>query len=149
MLKKLLFSYKPDQAMVVRGTGLGMLAALYLFGCWGLYHTAFNWFGGNLGKPLASWLIIPLVDQEINGALVATVVVFSGLVLVTARILDKPKTADLLIDTETELQKVTWPSWPETVNASMVVIFTTVFMAVLLFIFDWILRLLTALILFG
>ena len=39
MLKKLLFSYKPEQGMAVRGTGMALLAALYLFGCNGFYYT--------------------------------------------------------------------------------------------------------------
>jgi preprotein translocase subunit SecE len=143
MLKKLLFPHKTDQAMMVRGTGLGLIAALLFFGCYGLYFTIQGWWDA-----LQTTLIaIPLVNIEINGALILAIVVFVGSVLLSAYILGRPKTADLLIDTESELLKVTWPSWPETVNASMVVIFTTVLMAVLLFVYDLVLGFLTKLVL--
>ncbi len=139
MLKKLLFSYKSEQGMAVRGTGLALLAAFYLFGCVGLYYTAKGAFGGALAKPIAG-LSLPLVDQPLNGAFLAAVATFLALVFVTAGIMNKAKNADLMIETESELQKVTWPSWNETVNASIVVIFTTILMALLLFIFDFVLR---------
>ncbi len=143
MLKKLLFTHKTDQAMMVRGTGLGLIAALLFFGCYGLYFTVQGWWDF-----LQTTLIeIPLVNIEITGALILAILVFVGSVLLSAYFLGRPKTADLLIDTESELLKVTWPSWPETVNASMVVIFTTVLMAALLFVYDLVLGFLTKLVL--
>jgi preprotein translocase SecE subunit len=145
MLKKLLFKHKTDQGMVVRGTGLAMIAALLLFGCDGLYYWALNQ-GDFFHQPIGG-LVIPLIDLDINGALVLALVVFVSGVLVVSHFMGRPKTADLLIETETELQKVTWPSWTETVNASIVVIFTTLLMAVMLFVFDFILRKATGLLL--
>jgi len=145
MWQKLFFKHKPGQGMVVRGSGLAILAALYLFGCYGLYFTLRSW-GEFFQKPLGG-LEIPLVRQPLNPGFLITIGLFAGLVIMTARILDRPKTADLLIDTEAEINKVTWPSWPETVNASVVVIFTTVLMAILLFVFDFVLRLATGLVL--
>ena len=145
MLKRLLFKYKPEQGMVVRGTGLALIAALLAFGCWGLYFTVSAW-GQWFRVPLGG-LVVPLLDVNVNVALLITLVALIGGVLITANILGRPKTADLLIETETELQKVTWPSWPETANASIIVIFTTILMAALLFLFDLILRWLTALVL--
>ncbi|MHC4894808.1 MAG: preprotein translocase subunit SecE [Planctomycetota bacterium] len=38
------------------------------------------------------------------------------------RYLNKTETVDALIDTEAELKKVTWPTFNETVNASLVVV---------------------------
>jgi preprotein translocase subunit SecE len=145
MLKKLLFKYKPEQGMVVRGTGLATVAALLAFGCWGLYFTVTAW-GDAFSNPLGG-LYVPLVDMKVNLALLIALGAFLGGTLITAHIIGRPKTADLLIETETELQKVTWPSWPETANASIIVIFTTIFMALLLFMFDLILRWLTGLVL--
>ena len=145
MLKKLLFKYKTDQGMAVRGGGLAMIAALLLFGCDGLYYWSLN--QGEFFEQAIGGLVIPLVDLKINGALILALVVFITGVLVVSHFMGRPKTADLLIETETELQKVTWPSWTETVNASIVVIFTTVLMAALLFFFDFLLRKATGLIL--
>ena len=101
-----------------------------------------------MSNPIGGFTI-PLVDQPLSGAFLATVAVFLGLVFISARIFNKPKNADLMIETESELQKVTWPSWNETVNASMVVIFTTLLMAVLLFVFDLVLRRVVDFVLFG
>lgn len=148
MLKKLLFSHKPEQGMAVRGTGLALLAALYLFGCVGFYYTAKHWWGDALAKPIAG-LSLPLVDQPLNGAFLGATALFLSLVFVTAGIMNKAKNADLMIETESELQKVTWPSWNETVNASIVVIFTTILMALLLFIFDFVLRRIVDFVLFA
>jgi len=145
MLRKLLFKHKTDQGMVVRGTGMALIAALLLFGCDGLYYWALNQ-GDFFLNPIGGF-VVPLIDLEINGALILALMVFIGGVLVVSHFMGRPKTADLLIETETELQKVTWPSWTETVNASIVVIFTTVLMAVLLFFFDFVLRKATGLIL--
>lgn len=145
MLKKLLFKHKTDQGMVVRGTGLALVAALLLFGCDGLYYWALNQ-GDFFVNPIAG-LVVPLIDLDINGALIVAMVIFVAGVLTVSHFMGRPKTADLLIETETELQKVTWPSWNETVNASIVVIFTTLLMAVLLFLFDFVLRNATGLIL--
>lgn len=142
MLKSLFFKHKPEQGLVVRGTGLAMISALLLFGCYGLYYFVYS-KGDFYKDPIGGWLTIPLVDLDVNPALVVALVVFSACVYLTAYLLGRPKTADLLIETETELAKVTWPSWAETVNASVVVIFTTVFMAGLLFMFDVVLRKLT------
>ncbi|MBN2491167.1 MAG: preprotein translocase subunit SecE [Planctomycetes bacterium] len=145
LLKKLLFKHKSEQGLVVRGTGLAAIAALLAFGCWGLYFTVAS-LGPVFREPLAG-LMLPLVDVKVNLALLIAVTVLVGGVLLTAHILGRPKAADLLIETESELQKVTWPSWPETANASIVVIFTTILLALLLFLFDFILRWLTGLVL--
>ncbi|MFM7281649.1 MAG: preprotein translocase subunit SecE, partial [Planctomycetia bacterium] len=41
---------------------------------------------------------------------------------------NSPKVADLLIDTESELGKVTWPTRPDAVNSSLVVMGVVVFL---------------------
>jgi preprotein translocase SecE subunit len=48
------------------------------------------------------------------------------------RWLDKPKNADLLIDTESEMRKVTWPTFKDVVSSSLVVIFCVLFLLVFL-----------------
>jgi len=49
----------------------------------------------------------------------------------------KPKIADLLIETESEMRKVTWPSMPEAVNSSIVVIVCVAFLMAFLAGADW------------
>jgi preprotein translocase subunit SecE len=52
------------------------------------------------------------------------------------RLVNWPKFADFLIAVEAELNKVSWPTRSELVKASMVVIFTIFFLAILLFCYD-------------
>ena len=44
------------------------------------------------------------------------------------RTLEKPKNADLLIETESELRKVTWPTIDETIDGSIVVMAVVLFL---------------------
>lgn len=52
------------------------------------------------------------------------------------RLVNWPKFADFLISVEAELNKVSWPTQKELVRASMVVIFTILFMSAILFAYD-------------
>jgi preprotein translocase subunit SecE len=52
------------------------------------------------------------------------------------RLVNWPRFADFLISVEAELNKVSWPTKKELIRASMVVIFTILFMSALLFFYD-------------
>ncbi len=58
------------------------------------------------------------------------------------RLVNWPRFADFLISVEAELNKVSWPTQRELIRASMVVIFTILFMSIILFLYDAIWRLL-------
>ena len=60
-----------------------------------------------------------------------------------------PKVADLLIETEAELRKVTWPTMSEAINSSIVVIACVVFLMAFLAGADWLLGRWTSFILTG
>ncbi len=62
------------------------------------------------------------------------------------RLVNWPKFADFLISVEAELNKVSWPTQKELVRASIVVIFTILFMSALLFAYDTLWRFLFGLI---
>ena len=60
---------------------------------------------------------------------VSTVISFAvlaGSAWIIYRMLNRPKAADLLIDTEAEMRKVTWPSMPETWTGTLAVMLTVV-----------------------
>lgn len=61
---------------------------------------------------------------------------------VAYRLVNWPKFADFLISVEAELNKVSWPTQRELVKASLVVIFTILFLSAVLFLYDAIWRLL-------
>lgn len=52
------------------------------------------------------------------------------------RLVNWPKFADFLISVEAELNKVSWPTQKELVRASLVVIFTILFLSAILFLYD-------------
>ncbi len=52
------------------------------------------------------------------------------------RLVNWPKFADFLISVEAELNKVSWPTRKELIRASLVVIFTILFMSAILFAYD-------------
>jgi preprotein translocase subunit SecE len=52
------------------------------------------------------------------------------------RLVNWPRFADFLISVEAEMTKVSWPTKTELYRASMVVIFTMAFLAILLFCYD-------------
>jgi preprotein translocase SecE subunit len=54
--------------------------------------------------------------------------VFGTVVWLLYRWQNSPKVADLLIDTESELGKVTWPTMTDAVNSSIVVMGVVVFL---------------------
>ena len=62
------------------------------------------------------------------------------------RVVNVPVFADFLIAVEAEMNKVSWPTWPERIRASGVVLVVMFFLAALLFVFDvfwgWLFRVL-------
>ena len=51
--------------------------------------------------------------------------------------LNRPRLVDLLIETEAEMKKVSWPSRQEAWNSSVIVVITVVVMMGLLFFYDY------------
>ena len=73
-------------------------------------------------NPAIGGIRIPIVSVDLNGAFIVTALLFLTGVVIIRRWQQKPKVADLLIDTESELRKVTWPTMDEVTNSSLVVI---------------------------
>ncbi|MBI3467973.1 MAG: preprotein translocase subunit SecE [Planctomycetes bacterium] len=52
------------------------------------------------------------------------------------RLINQARFADFLIATEAEMNKVSWPSWPELRRTTAVVLITMLILAVVLFCYD-------------
>ena len=113
-------SYKPDQGRMVRMAVFWATAALTLFGCTSL-HTVLSSSFESLASPIAG-IRIPIVGIDVTGAFLITTGLLVVLVFIANKYLERPKSADLLIDTEAELKKVSWPTFEEVINSSVVVI---------------------------
>ncbi|MBI4881725.1 MAG: preprotein translocase subunit SecE [Planctomycetes bacterium] len=122
-----IISYKPEQGRYTRGTAFGLLVALAYYGAVTLYHfLSWNWASSSLGYT------IPVVQVPVSPGFLIASAVFLGAAVCLRYAINHVKLAELLIDTEGELRRVTWPSWPETWNSSLVVIATVVAMLLLL-----------------
>jgi preprotein translocase subunit SecE len=116
--------YKRNQGRMVRQITCLSIWAACLLGAWRFYETFMldaN-FGDGWQGAAAKWSIPSLIF-------------FVG-VWVGYRLVNWPRFADFLISVEAEMNKVSWPAWPELYRASLVVIFTIALLALLLFGYD-------------
>jgi len=111
--------YKEDQGRLSRMAAFWSVVLLLLFGCNFLYDILVGM--DSMGSAIGG-IRIPVVSVDLNGAFIVSAVLFLVGVLVIRHWQQKPNVADLLIDTESELRKVTWPTMDEVTNSSIVVI---------------------------
>jgi preprotein translocase subunit SecE len=110
--------YKRSQGKIARQiTGFG-LALLVAIGAWRLS----DYLRLSLGYELAS-VAVPVAIVVIG-------------VWVVYRLVNTPNFADFLIAVEAEMNKVSWPSRGELFRSSVVVIFSILFLATILFAYD-------------
>ena len=120
------------------------LAILLVYGCMSL-HTQ---LGVSFGSAVTDSVLgdvkkIPLLGVVPNISLLVSLgVLLSGLWFLN-RWLNKPNNADLLIETEHELRKVTWPTLDETINGSVLVIGCVLFLMAFMAGADYILAILS------
>ena len=138
--------YKADQGTYARTTALWLLGALWVFGCYQLYYFLLG-FRGDPGADepggLAARLLednLPVLSVPATPALFIAIAIGVVGLVVLMRTLDKPKVADLLIDSETEMRKCTWPSWNETFTSSIVILVVMLVFTFLLAGMDWVLN---------
>ena len=115
-------SYRKDQGRYARMFAFWAIVLLVAYGC---LH------GGGLSDQVDRWMgdaNSTLVDPfPILGTLKTSSLIALGVLAVAAlvvyRILNKPRIADTLIETEAELHKVTWPTWKEVwITTAMVLV---------------------------
>jgi preprotein translocase subunit SecE len=126
--------YKPEEATRIRGLIAILLGALVVFGVYSLHEflaTGF-WQEDLLGQgPGAEF---PLSPRVIVCTLLTAASAFGIYVLN-----NHPRVVDFFIDTEKEMQNVSWPPRHEVISSSLIVIVTVVVMAVYLGLVDYIL----------
>ena len=143
-------AYKSDQGRLTRLAAFWSTAALAYYGCVSLRQTLSTTFHGVLATPLfPSMKQIPVLGLNLNTALLITAAALGASWYFLYRWQQTPKIADLLIETETELRKVTWPTVSEAVNSSLIVIACVLFLMAFLAGADFLLGRWTTLILTG
>ncbi len=127
-------AYKKDQGRYARMSAFWALFALVGYGCFsGLVFQIRRWGGDSVTESYVDNL--PLLGN-LDLAMILTLgfLAVCGFILYT--LLNKPKAADLLIETEAELKKVTWPSAGDTWKGTIAVIITVGVMLAYLFVAD-------------
>jgi len=121
--------YKRSQGRISRQITFAALALAAGVACWRLAATLerFGW--------VASWARGVSMRTDVLASSVA-LIVFAALAWICYRVVNIHRFADFLIAVEAEMNKVSWPSKPELVRSSMVVLFTIFMLAAVLFVFD-------------
>jgi preprotein translocase SecE subunit len=136
--------YKPEQGNFARTTTLLLLGSLLVFGCHSLYYWLLSFRGtdaspGFMVRDLSGGPV-PVLGIPLTPALAtASLVGLAGL-YVLYRLINRPKVADMLIESETEMRKCTWPSPRETVTSSVVILVVMLFFTAVLAGMDFILN---------
>ena len=121
-------AYKKDQGRMIRMAAFWSLAVLALYGCLSL-RAELTTMSDALGKSLVPGMRkVPILGIVPSGAMLIALTLFGTVIYFLNRWLNKPRQADLLIDTEQELKKVTWPTLDETINGSFIVIVFVIFL---------------------
>jgi preprotein translocase SecE subunit len=150
-------AYKQDQGRLVR------LAAFWILVGWSVYAATaldsvltdkFEFFARDLivgtdASGRADPWELPVLGWRVNWALAAGLVVLAAGVWTAWTVNHTPRYADLLIETESELKKVTWPSGKDVVDTSLVVILLVLVLMGYLAGSDWFLARVMKALIFG
>ena len=123
----MLYSYKPEEGRNARQTAFWLSIGMLFFGCYSLTG-ALSGFESLRGPLVEGFENLPLLGVRLSGAFAASSLLFLFGAFLLVRYLGKEATANHLIEVEQEMNKVTWPTFEDATNSSIVVIFTVVLM---------------------
>ena len=135
--------YKRNQGRITRQVTFAVLALTVATGVWRLAQLLPVWFAG-AGEGLMPSAGMASGDLGVLRFLVPGLLLVAG-VWLAFRVVNTPRFADFLISVETEMTKVSWPTFDEVVRSSAVIIFLIFALAAILAAYDlfwwWFLRL--------
>lgn len=119
----MLYAHKPDEGRHARQTSFWLGIGMIFFGCYSLSVELSSW--QSLRTPMFDGFPeLPLLAIPLTGAFALAAAIFAAAAYTYVRFLAKARVADRLIEVEGEMRKVTWPSFEEASNSSIVVIIT-------------------------
>ena len=134
--KRMLDFYRPEDGHRPRGVIGVALAVLLLYGC----HAFYEWLPSEtFHKPLSGIGTLLGDEFQITGAVVLAGLLAVGVLVGIYKLLNWPRFVDFLIDTESELKKVSWASKRQVVSESIVVVVTLLIVGVYVFMVDTVL----------
>ena len=123
----MLYSYKPDEGRNARQTAFWLSIGMLFFGCYSLTG-ALSGFESLRSSLIEGFEYLPLLGVRFSGAFAVSSLVFLLGAFLLMRYLGIESTANHLIEVEQEMNKVTWPTFEDATNSSIVVVFTVVLM---------------------
>lgn len=125
--------YKKGQGFWARFSAYLLGGLLVVFGAFALY--------GAINVPNQYVLVesLPMIGVVTAYKVIALLVGLGGL-LGLHLLLNKPSSVDLMIETEQEMRKVAWPTGKDVWNATLVVAFVSVALALVMWGLDVVLR---------
>ncbi len=139
-------TYKEDQGRLVRMAAFWSIAFFLVFGCKFLHDILVQYVPL---RRVIGGIRIPVVGVDLTTAFLIAFALFVVGILAIWRWQQRPKVADLLIETEAELKKITWPKGQEVFNSTVVVIISVVVIGVFLAASDWFIARVMRYLLFG
>ena len=123
--------YKSDQGRYARMISFWSLFLLAAYGLLGGFIHVMNGWLEYYGVDITPWTKVPILGDFGWGTVVALACqAIAGLLIY--RFVNRPRSADLLIETENELRKVVWPSWGDTWAGTVAVIVTVIVLLIFL-----------------
>jgi preprotein translocase SecE subunit len=132
-------TYKEGHGVLVRRVTFVALGALVVWGGLELYNwiASADWVRRNRWGGVGGYKI-PVIDQYIDPAFAISWIVIIGGCVLLYRFLNKERAADFLIETDTEVRKVTWPTWNDAWNSSLIVLLFVVVLTSFIFVSDFV-----------
>lgn len=124
--------YKRTQGKIARQVTFATLAIMVLVGGFRLYNAMRLWHVGNWFGATAD--NVDSVEHAVRLGTAGVLVLLGW--WIAYRLVNMPNFADFLIAVEAEMNKVSWPTRSELVRSSLVVIFSILFLTVVLYSYD-------------
>jgi preprotein translocase SecE subunit len=131
-------AYKPGQGSLARLSAWLILLLVATMGVVELY----SWIHDKGDRALVGLRLfedIPILGVPFSWKFVLCVALLVGMLWLVRWYMARPVTVDLLIETELEMKKVSWPTMDEAMNATWVVVLVTVVLTGSLFFFVYVL----------
>lgn len=132
--------YKKKQGQILRWGTFGIASTLFLYGIYQLYFFLSQWEWAT--KTRWFWFSIPLLGGQVvfdPRFLISLVSAIFFVWLFFYLCFQRERISDFLIDTESEMRKVSWPTFGEVVKSSIAVILIVFILGIYLYLVDGVL----------
>ncbi len=132
----MLFRFKPDEGRNARQIAFWGGEAAVAYACMS-FSGLLDSSSGMRSPIFEGFESLPIFGVTVNGSNLISILLFIVISLFWVKLIAKEKFAQHLIEVEGEMRKVTWPTFQEASNSSIVVIVTVFVLMAFLSLADW------------